>query len=134
MISISIKEYLLITFLIFTINLRAQTGNEEISMDTTRITDSNSFWTQNRLTGTWNGARQKLWQNGIAIRPSFSNFYQGMISGNGNKDFEFGSKLGVHLVLNGEKLGLWKGFFTIARMEYNMGHSVKALFTYLLLN
>jgi hypothetical protein len=44
-----------------------------------------------------------------------------MVSGNGNNEFEFGSKRGVVLVLNGEKLGLWKGFFTIALMEYNMG-------------
>jgi len=52
-----------------------------------------------------------------------ANFYQGMVSGNSNNDFEFGSKFAVTTIFNGEKLGLWKGFFTLARMEYNMGHS-----------
>ena len=121
------NSLLFIAILLFSINVKAQTGNQVISADTdTTIveTPDTNFWTQQRLTGKWGGVRGKLWQSGIAIRPGFANYYQGMVNGNGNNDFEFGSKLWTTVVLNGEKLGLWKGFFTIARMEYNMGHHV----------
>jgi porin len=85
---------------------------------------SESLWTRAKFTGDWGGARSSLKKSGITIKSTLTNFYQGMVSGEGNNDFEFGSKWGLATIFNGEKLGLWKGFFAIAHVEYNMGHSV----------
>ncbi|MDQ6473092.1 carbohydrate porin [Flavobacterium sp. LHD-80] len=96
------------------------------STDTIPIKAQNeeSIWTRKKLTGDWGGARSSLKKTGITIKSTLTNFYQGMVSGEGNKDFEFGSKLGFATILNGEKLGLWKGFFAVGHFEYNMGQSV----------
>jgi porin len=102
----------------------AQTGNEQISQDTTVVSQEGDFKTRQTLTGKWGGLRPKLREKGLLFKVGFSNYYQGMVSGEGNNDFEYGSKLGFTTILNGKKLGLWEGFFTIVRLEYNMGHSV----------
>lgn len=101
-----------------------QTGNEMVANDTLEVALDTLNAGRKRLTGKWGGARPKLWKKGIKIGAGFANYYQGMVGGEGNNNFEFGSKFGLTTVFNGEALGLWKGFFTIARMEYNMGQSV----------
>ncbi len=121
----------LMLLLLCAAQLEAQTGNQSVSKenistvtDTTDLASNNDLTRKKRLTGSWGGARNKLWKSGIAILPTFVNFYQGMVQGEGNNNFEFGSKFALTTVFHGERLGLWKGFFTIARMEYNMGQSV----------
>ncbi|MGB5243214.1 MAG: carbohydrate porin [Lutimonas sp.] len=107
--------------------LDAQESEEskiEYSTDTTFVENDNNFRERHTLTGNWGGLRSNLKDKGFIFKSSITNFYQGMVSGEGNNDFEFGSKFGLTTILNAEKLGLWKGFFAIARMEYNMGHSV----------
>ena len=104
--------------------ISAQNGNERISNDTTTVSHEGDLLNRKTLTGKWGGIRPALREKGILFKAGFANYYQGMIKGEGNKDFEFGSKFGFTTIINGEKLGLWEGFFTIARMEYNMGHSV----------
>ena len=94
------------------------------SVDTTFIENGKRLLDRNTLTGDWGGLRTRLKDKGFLFKGSFTNFYQGMVSGEGNNDFVIGSKFGFTTILNGEKIGLWKGFFAIARMEYNMGHSV----------
>jgi porin len=102
----------------------AQNGNEKISQDTTQHADTKTILERQTLTGKWGGLRSKLREKGLIVKAGFANYYQGMVKGKGIKDFEFGSKFGFTTILNGEKLGLWEGFFTIARVEYNMGRSV----------
>ncbi len=102
----------------------AQNGNEKISQDTTQLADTKTIWERQTLTGKWGGLRPKLREKGLLFKVGLANYYQGMVKGNGNKDFEFGSKFGFTTILNGEKLGLWEGFFAIARVEYNMGTTV----------
>jgi len=104
--------------------ISAQNGSDKISQDTTQLADTKTIWERQTLTGKWGGLRPKLREKGLIIKAGFANYYQGMVKGNGNKDFEFGSKFGFTTILNGEKLGLWEGFFTIVRVEYNMGNSV----------
>jgi len=90
----------------------------------TEVKNAESVWTRAKLTGDWGGARSSLKKAGITIKSTLTNFYQGMVSGEGNNDFEFGSKWGLATIFNGQKLGLWEGFFAVAHIEYNMGHSV----------
>ena len=115
---------LFIVNLFFCFNFFAQDSDLEEPIDTTFRENENSIWARKTLTGDWGGLRSQLNDKGLIFKASFTNFYQGMVSGEGNNDFEFGSKFGFTTLINGEKLGLWKGFFAIARMEYNMGHSV----------
>ncbi len=110
--------------ILFPFFLNAQSGNQNIASDTSTVDTSGDFLTRKTLTGKWGGLRPKLSEKGIMFKGSYTSFYQGMVKGEGNNDFEYGSKLAITSIFNGEKLGLWKGFFTIARMEYNIGHSV----------
>ena len=112
-------------FFVYFLNAQESEGTKiNYGLDTTFAENKNSFFERNTLTGDWGGLRSKVKDKGFIFKSSITNFYQGMVSGEGNNDFEFGSKFGLTTILNGEKLGLWKGFFTIARMEYNMGHSI----------
>ncbi|MFD1316438.1 hypothetical protein ACFQ39_12485 [Namhaeicola litoreus] len=105
-------------------SLFAQDGELQASVDTNYVDDGQALKERKTLTGNWGGLRTDLKENGFIFKASLTNFYQGMVNGDGNNDFEFGSKFGFTTILNGEKIGLWKGFFAIARMEYNMGQSV----------
>ena len=110
--------------LLYVVPSHAQTANDNIAQDTIQINDSNPILERQTLTGKWGGLRPKLREKGLLFKAGFANYYQGMVSGEGNKDFEFGSKFGLTSIFNGQKLGLWEGFFTIVRVEYNMGNSV----------
>lgn len=82
-----------------------------------------SLLTQQNLTGNWGGGRSWLNEHGVTILPRVSTFYEGMVSGTGNNNFEFGGKADVQIILNGEKLGLWKGLKIVTHTEYNFGNS-----------
>ena len=114
--------------LLFTCVLASAQESEEVqvsySVDTTFSENDDKLVDRKTLTGNWGGLRTKLKDHGLIFKASFTNFYQGMISGEGDNGFEFGSKFGFTTVVNGKKIGLWEGFFAIARMEYNMGNSV----------
>ena len=118
------KKLHFILFLLFPVFLIAQKGNESIKKDTTQLENSDDLVKRKSLTGKWGGLRPKLREKGIMFKGGYTSFYQGMVSGEGNNNFEYGSKLGITTIFNGQKLGLWEGFFAIARMEYNIGHSV----------
>jgi porin len=65
-----------------------------------------------------------LKEHGITLMPRLTQFYQGITSGSGDHDFEYGGK--ADLLLNAElsKLGFWKGLLLTIHAEYNFGHSV----------
>ncbi len=118
------NRYLILLFslaLFFRAHAQEETN---ISLDTTYTDNEVTLLERNTLTGTWGGLRTNLKEHGFIFKSSLTSFYQGMVSGEGNNDFEFGSKFGFTTIINGEKIGLWKGFFAIARMEYNMGQTV----------
>ena len=116
--------YILFVVLLFPVFVNAQSGNQNIVSDTTKVDYKGDLLARKNLTGKWGGLRPKLSEKGILFKASYTSFFQGMVSGDGNNDSEYGSNLGITTIFNGEKLGLWKGFFAIARMEYNIGHSV----------
>ena len=130
---LNLKSFVFLLFLFASFSVSAQTDitpedvNASVdSLAAHKISENKAetIWTRKQLTGDWGGARTSLKKSGITIKSSLTNYYQGMVSGEGDKDFQFGAKWGFATLLNGEKLGLWKGFFAIAHMEYNMGNSV----------
>lgn len=87
--------------------------------------EQKSLKNRKKLTGDWGGLRSSLKEDGIIIKSSLTSFYQGAkTNGNSGYDYEFGSQLGLTVILNGKKLGLWDGFFIGIRGQLNMGNSV----------
>ncbi len=82
---------------------------------------TSNIWKQNTLTGDWGGGRIWLKEKGITIKPRVSLFEQGMVSGKGDESWAFGGKTGLQLLIDGEKLGLWKGLSIVSHVEYNFG-------------
>lgn len=62
-----------------------------------------------------------LRQRGIAVDAWLTQFYQGVIAGEGNKDWEYGSKADLIVTFDGAKLGLWRGFFVNVHQEWVFG-------------
>lgn len=76
---------------------------------------------EDRLTGDWGGTRQSLADRGITIDVDWTNFYYGLVSGTGDKDFEYGGRGDAYLDVNTGKLGLWSGGLIRAHAEYWYG-------------
>ncbi len=76
------------------------------------------------LSGDWGGSRARLKEHGVTLKPRLTQFYQGMTSGDGDHDFEYGGK--ADLLFNADlgKLGLWNGLSMTVHAEYNFGQSV----------
>ncbi len=58
---------------------------------------------------------------------SNTQFYQGVTSGGIEQAFQYGGRNDYFLNVNGEKAGLWKGFFTTLHAETRYGESVNSL-------
>lgn len=79
------------------------------------------------LGGDWAGARSGFLENGITFDISSTQYYQGVAAGGLNQAFEYGGR-GDYLVnINGEKVGLQKGFFIDLHAETRYGESANNL-------
>jgi porin len=76
------------------------------------------------LTGDWGGLRTRLKEHGITLAPRLTQFYQGLAAGDGDRDFEYGSKADLMLNADLSKLGFWNGFSLTVHTEYNFGESI----------
>jgi porin len=74
-----------------------------------------------RLTGDWAGARTNLANHGLSLNLEYTQFYQGLFSGDGNDDWEFGGRVDAFFNVDTEKLGLWKGGGIRTHAEYRYG-------------
>lgn len=83
-----------------------------------------SFWQQRSIFDVPDGPKQGLMDAGIDLSVSYTAFYQGLVGGEGDKDWEFGGKTDVIGLFNGEKLGLWQGFYVNAHAEFVNGDNV----------
>jgi porin len=101
----------------------SNTGGETTSASTAP-TPPLGWLERDTLTGDWGGGRTWLEERGITIKGRLTQFYQGMTSGDGDHDFEYGGKADFLLDANLSKLGLWKGLSLTAHAEYNFGESV----------
>src|SRR5437667_6611395 len=63
-----------------------------------------SWLERDRLTGDWGGARTWLQEHGITLAPRLTQFYQGMVAGDGDHDFEYAGKADLLLSADLSKL------------------------------
>lgn len=91
------------------------------------VTVDQSLWKRPRLTGDWGGARSKMEASGVKLDLELTMFYQGLESGTGPHDYEFGSRLDGFVKLDTGKLGLWKGGGLVSHLEYRGGDLAGAL-------
>jgi porin len=85
-----------------------------------------TIWQQSTILGVPNGPKQALQDAGIDLSVNYTGFYQGLVSGEGDRDWEFGGKTGVIANFDGEKLGLWPGLYVNAHAEFIHGSNVLA--------
>ncbi len=76
-----------------------------------------------KLTGDWLGVRSGLRDGGITVDVSTTQFYQGVTTGGLEQAFAYGGRNDYFLTLDGEKLGLWKGFSVRLHGETRYGES-----------
>ena len=69
------------------------------------------WYSRPKLTGNWAGHRNHLAEKGITIDVLSTNFYQGVASGGRREEFAFGGRMDYYFKMDGQKLGLWEGFF-----------------------
>lgn len=67
------------------------------------------------------GDRVTLAERGITTRFDWTNYYQGLMSGTGDKEWEYGGRLDSYTTLDAEKLGWWKEGVLRFRGEYRYG-------------
>ena len=75
------------------------------------------------LTDDWFGAGPAMREHGVVFSGALTQFYQGLVSGDGPKGWKYGGKVDGFLRIDGGKLGLWKGFGISAHAELNYGQS-----------
>ena len=78
-----------------------------------------------KLTGDWGGLREQLRDHGVTFDISATTYYQGIASGGLHEGFEFGGRNDYWLNVDGQKAGLWPGFFINLHGETVYGDSVK---------
>lgn len=91
--------------------------------ETTQPASPTSVPIRATLTDDWFGAGSTLREHGVNLTGSLAQFYQGLASGEGKSDWEYGGKADLFLRLDGGKLGLWQGFGVSMHGELNYGHA-----------
>ena len=64
-----------------------------------------------KLTGDWGGLREQLRDHGFTFDISSTTYYQGIASGGLEDTFQFGGRNDYLLNVDGQKAGLWQGFW-----------------------
>ncbi len=72
------------------------------------------------------GPKQALRARGIIVDGSLTQFYQGVVSGDGNKAWQYGGKGDLIVTLDGHKLGLWQGFYVNVHQEWVYGEDANS--------
>jgi porin len=73
------------------------------------------------LTGDWGGGRTWLAEHGVGVQLEFTEYYQGMTGGTGDKGFEFIGRADGFVNFDSGKLGLWKGGGLNTHFEWRSG-------------
>lgn len=82
------------------------------------------FWQQRAILDVPGGPKQSLKDAGIDLSVNYTEFYQSLVGGEGDKDWEFGGKTDVIGTFDGHKLGLWPGLYITAHAEFVNGENV----------
>lgn len=81
------------------------------------------LWTRKTLSDVPGGPKQQLAEKGVDLSFDITDFMQGLQNGYGS-GWANGGKADLRFRLDGQKLGLWPGFFVSSHIEYNYGSSV----------
>lgn len=103
----------------------AQIGNEATA--NAAATRPASWVERDTLTGDWAGSRTWLKEHGIILAPRLTQFYQGLVAGDGDRNFRYGGKADLMLNADLSKLGFWNGFSVTVHAEYNFGRSMNGV-------
>lgn len=60
-------------------------------------------------------------EKGVTLDFRHTSFYQGLASGTGDEDFDYGGKLDAFINLDSSKMGLWEGGVFRSHLEYSHG-------------
>ena len=82
------------------------------------------LWERPYLLGSVGGTRDQLAANGIGINVYSTQFYQGVASGGVRQEFDFSGRMDYLMNVDGEKAGLWQGFFVTLHGETRYGDSL----------
>ncbi|MEI9419711.1 carbohydrate porin [Mesorhizobium sp. Cs1299R1N1] len=85
-------------------------GSASAQEATTATAADNSIWTRPSLLDGSGSLKERMRDNGINVDLWWTQFAQGVVSGNGSRDWPYGGKVDAIVTLDGEKLGLWSGF------------------------
>ncbi len=70
------------------------------------------------------GPKQQLRDAGIDLSVNYTQFYQGLVEGEGNHGWEFGGKTDIIANLDGGRLGFWPGLYINLHAEFINGDNV----------
>jgi porin len=73
------------------------------------------------LTGDWGGARSALADDGVTFDLRYTSTYQGLASGTGDEDYQYGGKVDAFINLDSGGMGLWQGGGFRSHLEYRHG-------------
>lgn len=76
--------------------------------------------------GDWRGRRSWMAQHGISLDVMATQFYHGVAQGGLDEEFEYGGKGDYFLNVDGDKAGLWQGFFVTLHGETRFGQDANA--------
>lgn len=82
---------------------------------------SDDFWSRPALLDGAGSVKEALRERGIIIDGSFTQFYQGVVSGDGDKRWQYGGKGDLIATFDGGKLGLWRGLYVNVHQEWLYG-------------
>jgi porin len=85
--------------------------------------ESESLATRKTLTDGWFGLAEPLAARGVSFDLSTTGYYAGLLSGAGDKDFEWGGRADAFLKVDTGKLGLWDGGGFHVHAESRLGDS-----------
>ncbi len=117
-----IKTQLVVIVLVLIACSAAYAGDREEALNS-----SSDLYNPSPLGGDWGGDRTRLKESGFTFKPRLTQFYQGMVTGDGDQSFKYGGKFDVMCTGDLEKLGLWKGLSLKVHGEYNFGHSANGV-------
>jgi porin len=86
--------------------------------------DGSDLWSRATLLDGPGNPKEALRSRGIVVDVSHAQFYQGMVSGTGPNDWEYGGKVDAIATLDGAKLGLWQGLYVNIHQEWVYGDDV----------
>ncbi|TWH24527.1 MULTISPECIES: carbohydrate porin [unclassified Aminobacter] len=79
------------------------------------------------LTGDWFGQGPALRDAGLDFRLEWSQFYQGMVRGEGDGSWQYGGKVDALARIDLSKLGFWDGLSVTAQGYFNHGDSINGM-------